>query len=132
MLKTILLLILAAPVAAQDSPSTMPTLTPLELVNLRMQHYNERHVDAILALYADDVEFYAYPDRLLGKGKPHLRRVLEDTLKDSTAVRISHQIVRGRYVVSEEEVTYGGKERHYISIYEVSDGLIRSVRFIRD
>jgi hypothetical protein len=43
---------------------------PLELVNLRMRLYNERQVDAILAPYADDIEVYAYPDRLLGKGKP--------------------------------------------------------------
>lgn len=118
MLTTILLLLLAA--------------SPTDLVNLRMQHYNDRNVDAMLALYADDIEIYAYPDRLLGKGKPHLRRVLEDTLKDSTAVRVSHQTARGRFVVNEEEVNYGGKNRHSISIYEVSDGLIRSVRFIRD
>jgi hypothetical protein len=132
MSKTILLLLLAASATASSMPAAPPGLAPLELVNLRMQQYNERHIDAMLALYADDIEVYAYPDRLLGKGKPHLRRVLEDTLKDSSPVRISHQVARGRFVVSDEEVTYKGSDRRFTSIYEVSDGLIRSVRFIRD
>ena len=131
MSKSVLLLILGLS-SAQSIPSTPPSLTPLELVNLRMRHYNERQVDAMLALYGDDIEVYAYPDRPLGKGKAHMRRVLEETLKDSTAVSLSHQIEQGRYIVNEENVNYGGKDRRYISIYEVRDGLIRSVRFIRD
>ncbi len=132
MLKTILLLVLATSSATQAVPAMPPKLTPLELVNLRMRHYNERQVEAMLALYDEEIAVYTYPDRLLGKGKAHLREVLVDTLKDSSAVTLSHQIAAGSHVVSEETVTYKGKERHYISIYEVKDELIRSVRFIRD
>ena len=97
-----------------------------------MQRYNDRQVDALLELYGDDIEVYAYPDRLLGTGKVHMRRVMEDALKDSTGVTISHQLENGRYIISEENVSYAGKARRYISIYEVRDGLIRSVRFIRE
>lgn len=132
MSRKILLLWLALPVLAQSTPPTAAGLTPLEVVNLRMQRYNERQVDALLQLYADDIAVYEYPDRLQGKGKTHLRRVLEHVFKDSTDVTISHQLESGRQVINEENVSYSGKARRYISIYEVRDGLIRSVRFIRE
>lgn len=128
----VFLLILAAQVQGDPAePACASACTPLETVNLRMQRYNARDLEALLKLYADDVKIYAYPDHLLGKGKPHLRGVLEETFKDSTPVTISQQLVEGGHVVNEERVSYGGKARHSISIYEVRDGLIRSVRFIR-
>jgi hypothetical protein len=132
MSKQILFLMFALSAQAQSTPPAASNLTPLEIVNLRMQRYNEHQLDALLELYGDDIEVYAYPDRLLGKGKIHMRRVMEDALKDSTRVTISHQLENGRHVISEENVSYGGKARRYISIYEVRDGLIRSVRFIRE
>lgn len=131
MSKKILLLMLALTVHAQSTPMATRNSTPLDIVNLRMQHYNDHQVDALLTLYDDDIRVYEYPDRLQGTGKAHMRRVMEETLKDSTDVTISHQLENGRYVINEENVSYGGKARRYISIYEVSDGLIRSVRFIR-
>jgi len=118
---------------AHDARTESPALSPVEVVNLRMKHYNDHRIDAILALYSDDIEVYTYPNRLLGKGKSHLRRVLDDIFADTTVrVTISHQIAKDGYVVNEELVSYAGNPTQYVSIYEVRDGLIRSVRFIRD
>jgi hypothetical protein len=116
------------PASAVDAPSR----STLDTVKLRMERYNERQLDPIMELYADDVAIYKYPDQLLGKGKAHLRQVLEGTFKDSTPVTIERQLVQGNYVISEERVTYAGTAKHFVSIYEVRDGLIQSVRFIRD
>lgn len=124
--------LLAVGMCAHAMPMPDSATSPLEVVDRRMHLYNEKNIDAMLELYAADVRVYAYPDRLLGEGRAHLRRVLEDTLKDSTPVEVSHQIGMGRHVISEEHVTYGGKSRRSVSIYEVRDGLICSVRFVRD
>lgn len=132
MSKKILFLMFALSSQALSTAPVASNLTPLEIVNLRMQRYNDQQIDALLELYGDDIEVYAYPDRLQGKGKIHLRRVMEEVLKDSTDVTISRQLENGRYIISEENVSYAGKARRYVSIYEVRDGLIRSVRFIRE
>ena len=72
-------------------------------------------------------------DRLLGKGKQHLRRVLEEIFADkSVRVTTPVQLANDSYVVNEESVAYATKPMRYVSIYEVRDGLIRSVRFVRD
>lgn len=43
-------------------------------------------------------------------------------------VEIHHQIAKGRYVVNHATVTNGDKKTQYVSVFEVKNGLIRSVR----
>ncbi len=107
--------------------------SPLEVVNLRMQAYNEHDLERFLSTYSEDVEIFTYPDKSLGKGKKRLRNLFEDLFKEgSPQVDIHHQITKDGYVVNHETVVSGGKETEYVSIYEVRQGLIRSVRFVRD
>jgi len=47
-------------------------------------------------------------------------------------VEIHGQFTKDSYVINNETVTDGEKETKYLSIYKVKDGLIRSVRFVRD
>jgi hypothetical protein len=113
--------------------SAQPEPSPLEVVNRRMQYYNDHRVDAMLELYGDDIAVYTYPDKLLGKGKVHLRRTFEEILADkSVRVTITQQLSKDSYVINNETVSYAGKPTQYVSIYEVRGGLIRSVRFVRD
>lgn len=113
-------------------------MKPLEIVNRRMQAYNDHNLADFLKTYAEDVEIYTYPDKLLGTGKKHLKDLFEPLFKaQSGYVTIHHQIVKDRYVINHETVSYEGKETEdketeYISIYEVRQGLIKSVRFVRD
>lgn len=125
--------VMATVVLALAAATSQASPAPLDVVNLRMKHYNDHRVDAMLDLYSEDIEVYTYPDRLLGKGKEHLRKTLESILSDKTVrVSISHQLTKDSYVVNEEAVTYAGSTTKYVSIYEVRDGLIRTVRFVRD
>jgi hypothetical protein len=43
-----------------------------------------------------------------------------------------HQIEKGDYVVVHQTVDYGDYVREYVAIYEVRDGLITTIRFLRD
>ena len=40
----------------QSTHAVPPTTTPLEVVKLRMQYYNDHNVDAMLALYSEDID----------------------------------------------------------------------------
>jgi len=108
-------------------------MSPLEIVNRRMQAYNNHNIEDFMALYAEDFEVYTYPDVLLGKGKAHLRSLFEPMLNQkSLQVEIHHQIVKDSFVINHETVTDGDSKTEYVSIYEVRNGLILSVRFVRD
>lgn len=107
--------------------------SPLETVEVRMQAYNDHDLEVFLGTYSQDVEIFTYPDRSLGKGKKRLRSLFEDMFQDPTLrVEIHHQIAKDGYVVNHETVTSRDGETEYVSIYEVRDGLIRTVRFVRD
>jgi hypothetical protein len=109
------------------------TATPLDVVNRRMDAYNRHDLGAFLGAYADDVEVYTYPDRSLGGGKDHMGSIFQPLFEQGVVqVEIHHQIAKDGYVVNHETVTDGDETTEYVSIYEVRDGLIQSVRFVRD
>ena len=106
--------------------------SPLETVNLRMRAYNQHDLDTFLSTYSENVEIFTYPDRSLGTGKGRLAGIFEEMFEDdSLRVEIHHQIAKDSYVINHETVASEGEETEYVSIYEVRDGLIRSVRFVR-
>ncbi len=108
-------------------------LTPLAVVNTRMDLYNQHDFPAFLKCYHKDVKIYTYPDKLLGTGSDRLASIFEaDFEKKALQVEIINQISNGSYVINHEIVTYAGKETKYVSIYEVKNGLITNVRFVRD
>lgn len=86
-----------------------------------------------MAVYSEDIEVFTYPNKSLGKGKEHLRSIFEPMFKEGGVhVEIHHQIVNDSYVVNHETVIYGDTATDYISIYEVRDSLILTVRFVRN
>ena len=108
-------------------------LTPLEAVNARMNHFNQHDLAAFLNAYHKDVKIYTYPSKLLGKGSNRLASIFEaDFNEKNIHVEIINQMSNGPYVINHEIVTRANKETKYVSIYEVKNGLITSVRFVRE
>ena len=123
----------AAEPGAREEASGDETRSPLEVVNLRMQAYNEHNLGVFLSTYAEGVEIFTYPDRSLGKGKKRIKNLFEEMFREgSVHVDIHHQISKDGYVINHETVVSGDTKTEYVSIYEVRKGLIRSVRFVRD
>jgi|GEM_PF-221595 len=124
----------------QDTPSSHSTQQsesvtrlPLEVVNLRMSAYNRHDLRSFLDTYSDGVKIFNYPDRSLGKGKKHIRSIFEPMFEEGVVqVTIHHQIAKDSYVVNHETVSNGDTTTEYVSIYEVRNGLIQSVGFVRD
>ncbi len=107
--------------------------SPLEVVNQRMDHYNHHYFEKFINLYSDSVRVYTYPDIFLASGKDNLESIFKPKFSSkSIQVKIITQITNGNYVVNQELVTESGVDTKYVSIYEVRDGLITTVRFIRD
>lgn len=107
--------------------------SPLGVVNERMEAHNTHDLERFLAVYADDIQIYDFPNTPLGTpGKDHLRKIFAPLFNyQAVQTQISEQMVNGKFVVNRETVTRNGRVNEYISIYEVKDGLIRSVRFIK-
>ena len=120
--------ILAFPAFAANS-----TLSPLAIVNMRMDAYNKHDLKSFLETYADNVEVYTYPTTSLAKGKEHLKSIFEPMFKEGVVhVTIHTQLENDSYVINHETVEYLGKKTKYISIYKVENNLITEVRFVRD
>ena len=109
------------------------TQTPLGVVNKRMDFYNQHNFKEFIKLYSPDVEVYTYPDKLLGTGTDNITAIFKPKFSaKSIQVEIVSQMYNGNHVINHEIVSENGMKTKYISIYEVKDGLIKSVRFVRD
>jgi len=107
--------------------------SPLEIVNKRMEYYNLHNFEKFIKLYADDVKIYTYPNKLLGKGTENITSIFKPKFASkSIQVEIVSQMNNGNHVINHEIVTENGIETKYVSIYEINNGLITSVRFVRD
>ena len=51
--------------------------TPLEIVNKRMDLYNQHNFTEFIKLYDKEVEIYTYPDKLLGTGTDNIAYIFE-------------------------------------------------------
>lgn len=107
--------------------------TPLEVVNDRMSAHNEHDIEKFLSCYSENIQVYDFPDTPLGSsGKDHIRKIFTPLFnKKSVKTTVKSQMVNGKYVVNRETVVREEKTTEYISIYEVENELIQSVRFIK-
>lgn len=108
-------------------------VTPIEIVNKRMQFYNDHNFEEFIKLYAKDVRIYTYPEKLLNQGVENIASIFKPKfVKKLISVEIVSQMFNGTHVINHEIVTENGQQTKYISIYEVKNGEIQSVRFVRD
>ena len=107
--------------------------TPLQIVNSRMELYNQHNFEEFIKLYALDIKVYTYPDKLLGDGIDNIISIFKPKFAaKSVSVQILDQIENGSHVINHEIVTENGMKTKYVSIYHISNGFIKSVRFVRD
>jgi len=112
---------------------TVAQQSALEIVNKRMEYYNQHNFDEFIKLYAPDIKVYTYPDKLLGDGVENIVSIFKPKFEaKSISVEIVSQIENGSHVINHEIVKEESKVTKYVSIYQVEDGLIKSVRFVRD
>jgi hypothetical protein len=122
----------AGPGDRQVPPGSLDQ-SPAALVQRQLDAYNQRDIETFLEPFSDDVEFYRYPNELLGKGKSKMRE--EYGALFARAVRLHcdlvNRIVLGTTVIDQERVT-GVADRpiEAIVIYTIAGGKIMRVTVI--
>lgn len=103
-------------------------------VSRQLEAYNAKDIDAFMAWWAPDCEYYAFPDTLLARGAEAVRaRHVERFREPDLFGRLDSRVVMGNLVVDRETVrrTFpeGPGEIDVLALYEVADGLIRRAWF---
>lgn len=106
-------------------------LTPMEVVNKRMDFYNQHNFEEFMNRYAAEVKVYTYPDKLLGTGADKISSIFKSKFAEkSIQVACVSQMENGNFVITNEIVTENGRDTKYVSIYELQNGLLKKVRFV--
>lgn len=98
-----------------------------------MHALNAHDFKRFMATYSKDVAVYVYPDRLLGKGKSHIKKIFGPMIAQGKIhVEVGRILSADSYVVVESRTSFGDTFESSVSIYEIREGLIHAVRFLRD
>ncbi|WP_205618012.1 nuclear transport factor 2 family protein [Tenacibaculum ovolyticum] len=108
-------------------------VSPKFLAQEQLEGYNKRDIDAFLKPYAKNVKVYTFPDKLNYKGIDEMRKRYAPMFEKTTDLhcKILNRIVKGNTVIDEELVTANGNTFKAVAIYEITNGKISSVRFVR-
>ena len=103
-------------------------------VQMQLEAYNARDIDAFMPWWAEDCEYYAFPTTLLAQGAAAIRERHAERFDDPNLHgELLTRIVVGNMVVDHETVqrTFddGRGEVDVICIYEVEEGKIRRAWF---
>lgn len=122
---------------AANEIGTMLTLvsdiSPEHVVQKQLDAYNTRNIEAFLATYADQVKVYNYPNELTYEGKEKMKSMYAPFFDRTPDLHceIKNRIVYGNKVIDEELVLINGREIKAVAIYEVENGKISKVTFVR-
>ena len=107
--------------------------TPDAIVQKQLDAYNFQDIDMFMATYAEDVKLYNYPDELIVDGKSEMWEQYA-TLFENTPdlfAEIENRTIIGNKVIDKEKVTINGNTIYAVAIYEVENGLIKTVTFLK-
>jgi hypothetical protein len=111
------------------------SIDPATLIQRQLDAYNARDIEAFMATWAEDAEYYEHPNTLLARGhaqirERHVTRFLEPNLYGKLIKRME----MGNQVVDQEVVTRtfpeGTGHVQVIALYEVADDKIARAWFI--
>ncbi|OIQ30350.1 MAG: amidohydrolase [Bacteroidetes bacterium MedPE-SWsnd-G2] len=115
------------------NPNTLLIDSPSDLAQRQLNAYNLRNIDAFLEPYADDVEIYAYPDKLLYTGKEIMRSQYASMFENTPNLHceLKERIVQGQIVIDKERVQFGERILEAVAIYHIENHKIKKVYFIQ-
>lgn len=107
--------------------------SPETVVQRQLNAYNARNLEAFLDTYSDDIELYDFPNRLTQKGKEEMRKRYGPRFESTPNLycELVNRIVMGNTVIDQEKVRVGSNTIRAVAIYEVNQGKIRKVTFVR-
>ena len=104
-----------------------------DVVQQQLDAYNARDIDGFLATYSDDVQLFNFPAEKRSRGQEEMRKGYAGYFNDTPDLHceIKNRIVIGNKVIDEEFITANGNNFSAVAIYEVENGKISKVTFIK-
>jgi len=108
--------------------------SPANIAQAQLDAYNAHDIDAFVAVYADSVEIYEFPDKLMMKGKDKLYQAYKPFFESTPDLHceLVARVVQGDTVIDKEHVTglNDGSEIKTIAMYKIIAGKIEKVYFL--
>ncbi|WP_115461454.1 nuclear transport factor 2 family protein [Winogradskyella aurantiaca] len=114
--------------------SEIEQVSPEVIVQQQLEAYNSGDIEAFMATYSDDIKLFRFPNTLMSEGKAPMRQQYGSmfaSIKDLNAEIVNRTVI-GNKVIDKEKVTANGNVFYAVAIYEVTNGLISRVTFIRE
>ncbi|MET1259793.1 nuclear transport factor 2 family protein [Flagellimonas sp. DF-77] len=107
--------------------------SPEAIVQKQLDAYNNRDIDAFLATYADSITLFNFPGEQTAQGLDAMRKQYQGFFESTPDLHceIKNRIVIGNKVIDEEFLTINGQNFSAVAIYEVENGKIAKVTFLR-
>lgn len=107
--------------------------SPEVIVQNQLDAYNARDLDAFLNTYSKEIKVFNFPNGLVFEGKENMRAHYGNFFESTPDLNcdIKKRIVIGNKVIDEEYITMNGTNFSAVAIYEVENGKIAKVTFIR-
>jgi hypothetical protein len=111
------------------------TTTPESVVQRQLDAYNAHDIDALMATYAEDIELFEHPAKLLATGAAQVRERQATRLTEPNLhAKLVKRMVMGSIVIDQEVVTRtfpeGPGKIELIAKYQVHEGRIAKAWFI--
>ena len=119
---------------SHNNLDSLKKASPVVIVQKQLDAYNARDIDAFLATYTDDIILADFPNDIWAEGKEAMRSRYENMFNNTPNLycEIKNRIEIGNKVIDQEWVRVNDKYISAVAIYEVEDGLIKKVTFVRD
>jgi hypothetical protein len=106
---------------------------PETIVQRQLDAYNARDINGFMDTYSEDIGLYNFPAELRTQGQLEMRKGYGDYFESTPDLHaeIKNRIVIGNMVIDEENVTANGNTFRAVAIYEVENGKISKVTFVR-
>lgn len=116
------------------NPNKILKITPETLVQQQVNGYNARNIEAFLEPYAEDVELYLFPNKLLSKGKEAMKKTYETLFSNHPELHceVKQRIVNLNSVIDKESVSgiKPGQKVEATAVYEIKNEKISKVYFL--
>lgn len=115
------------------TPAQLLADKPEDLAQRQLNAYNAHDIEAFLEPYAEDIELYDLPNKLISKGKDAMRQAYGKFFTNTPALHceLVNRMVVGNTVVDHERVTVVADKapREAVAIYKIENGKIKKVYF---
>jgi len=130
----LLFLTLAISVQAQTQGKVYQSTETAEyIVDVQLDAYNARDIDKFVDTFSEDIEIYDLYGKMTMKGHAQLRERYANLFKNTPNLncRIENRIMINNKVIDKENVIMNERIVEAVAIYEVIDGKITKVTFVR-